>query len=261
MKLGRSKPTHIDSRVVRSASARTTPGMPACTARYSRLQRRYQLRQPGRDRGSDHNPVCASNRTARRSGSARSNAAGRSCNGRPVAGRRSSIQRNGRPHRPLSCTLHDTQPKHRNRQLYSPARKHQAPPLRSLHQPPQLHQRSAVQATQPSVQVQGTDLFTATQQGAPVTGGKWVVLGGSSNGSIDAQGNYLAPAVVPSPSTISVGFILGTSVTFATVDILDIAPTIVSTSPAQLTRLVTPIIVTGTWIYLRIRPLDGPDIR
>jgi hypothetical protein len=103
-----------------------------------------------------------------------------------------------------------------------------------------------VQAAQPTVQVQGTDVFTATQQGAPVTGGKWVVLGGSSNGSIDAQGNYTAPTVIPTPNTISVGFILGSDVTFATVAVVDATPTITATSPAQLTQLVTPIILTGT---------------
>jgi hypothetical protein len=103
-----------------------------------------------------------------------------------------------------------------------------------------------VQATQPTVQVQGTDIFTATQQGAPVTGGKWVVLGGSSNGSIDTQGNYVAPAVVPTPNTISVGFILGSEVTFASVAVVDATPVITSTSPAQLSQLVTSIILTGT---------------
>jgi uncharacterized protein (DUF1800 family) len=103
-----------------------------------------------------------------------------------------------------------------------------------------------VQAAQPAVQVQGTDLFVATQQGAAVAGGKWVVLGGSSNGSIDAQGNYVAPALVPDPAAVSIGFILGNDITFANVNVVDAVPTITSASPAQLSHLVTPIVVTGT---------------
>jgi uncharacterized protein (DUF1800 family) len=103
-----------------------------------------------------------------------------------------------------------------------------------------------VQATQATVQVQGTDHFVATQQGIAVPGGEWVVLGGSSNGSIDDQGNYTAPSSVPAPSTISIGFILGNDITFASVTIVNAAPVIASVSPVQINQLVTPIVLTGT---------------
>jgi uncharacterized protein (DUF1800 family) len=103
-----------------------------------------------------------------------------------------------------------------------------------------------VQPGQPTVQVQGTDVFVAVQQGAPVTGGQWVVLGGSSNGSIDATGNYLAPSSVPAPDTISVGYIVGNDITMGTVTVVDATPAISSVSPAQLTQLSSAIEVTGS---------------
>jgi uncharacterized protein (DUF1800 family) len=103
-----------------------------------------------------------------------------------------------------------------------------------------------VQPGQPTVQVQGTDAFVAVQQGAPVTGGQWVVLGGSSNGSIDANGNYVAPSLVPTPSTISVGYIVGSGISMGTVTVVDAAPAILSVSPAQLTRLSSAVDVTGS---------------
>jgi uncharacterized protein (DUF1800 family) len=103
-----------------------------------------------------------------------------------------------------------------------------------------------VQAAQPTVQVQGTDAFVASQQGTPATGGQWVVLGGTSNGAIDATGNYTAPSTVPSPNTVSVGYILGSSITMATVTVVDAAPAIASVTPAQISRLSTTIQVAGS---------------
>jgi uncharacterized protein (DUF1800 family) len=103
-----------------------------------------------------------------------------------------------------------------------------------------------IEAAQTSVQIQGSDAFTASQQGTTLTTGQWVVLGGSSNGSIDAAGDYTAPSAVPNPNTVSVGYILGSSITMATVTVVDAAPTIASVSPAQLSRLSSTIEITGS---------------
>jgi uncharacterized protein (DUF1800 family) len=103
-----------------------------------------------------------------------------------------------------------------------------------------------VQAAQPTVQVQGDDTFVVSQQGTPVTGGQWVVLGGSANGSIDATGIYVAPTSIPNPNTISVGYILGSSISVATITIADAAPAIASVSPAQISRISSTIQIAGS---------------
>jgi uncharacterized protein (DUF1800 family) len=74
--------------------------------------------------------------------------------------------------------------------------------------PPTTGAPIIVQASQSSVQVNNTVAFTATQQNVPVTGGQWVVPGGSANGTIDPNGRFLAPASVPAPSTVTVEYLL-----------------------------------------------------
>jgi uncharacterized protein (DUF1800 family) len=103
-----------------------------------------------------------------------------------------------------------------------------------------------VQAAQSTVQVQGVDVFVASQQGTAATGGQWVVLGGSANGSIDAAGNYTAPSTVPNPNSVSVGYILGNEISMATVTVVNAAPVISSVSPAQISSLSSSIEVIGS---------------
>jgi hypothetical protein len=111
-----------------------------------------------------------------------------------------------------------------------------------------------VQASQPSVQVNATDAFSATQSGTAVPGGQWVILGGSANGSIDPNGVFHAPASVPSPATISVGFVLGSQIYFGTVTVVSAPstappvaqPVIQTVSPSVLQKLTTTVEIAGS---------------
>jgi hypothetical protein len=105
-------------------------------------------------------------------------------------------------------------------------------------------QSVTVQAAQSSVQTQGTDQITVLGQGT--VSGNWVVLGGTSNGSISTTGLYQAPQSVPTPSTISIGYIVGQQIFETSVTVLAGPPTIQQISPSVLTTLSTEIIVTGT---------------
>jgi uncharacterized protein (DUF1800 family) len=108
-----------------------------------------------------------------------------------------------------------------------------------------------VQASQAAVPIDGTDLFSVTQGGVAVTGGQWVVLGGSANGTIDSNGLFHAPASVPSPATVSVDYILDGQPYTGTVTVIGAAtttavPAIQSIVPNVLQRLSTSIQITGT---------------
>src|SRR5271170_1926623 len=108
---------------------------------------------------------------------------------------------------------------------------------------------TVVQASQATVQVNGTAQFPATENGSPVTGGQWVVLGGSSEGTIDPNGGFHAPASVPSPATVSVEYILAGQASTGTVTVIGAVaapPTIQSISPNVIQRLTTSIQITGT---------------
>jgi hypothetical protein len=54
------------------------------------------------------------------------------------------------------------------------------------------------------VEVNGAASFTAKVAGTTNQDVNWSVLGGASNGTIDVNGNYTAPALIPSPATITV---------------------------------------------------------
>jgi hypothetical protein len=102
-----------------------------------------------------------------------------------------------------------------------------------------------VQAAQATVQTQGADQVTAVDQGAPASAGSWVVLGGAANGSISATGLYQAPQSLPTPSTISIGYIVGEQIYETSVTVLAAAPTLQQIAPNALTSLSTEIIATG----------------
>jgi uncharacterized protein (DUF1800 family) len=110
---------------------------------------------------------------------------------------------------------------------------------------------AAVQASQATVPVNGVDLFSATQGGTPITGGQWVVLGGSANGTIDSNGLFHAPASIPTPATVSVDYIVAGQAYTGTVTVLGAAtttavPAIKSVSPNVVQRLSTSIQITGS---------------
>ncbi len=102
-----------------------------------------------------------------------------------------------------------------------------------------------VQAAQSSVAINASDAFSATQQGSAVTGGQWVVLGGIANGTIDATGMYHAPAAVPNPATVFVGYVLAGEIYSTTVSITNSKTTVSSITPSVIQTLTAIIQITG----------------
>ncbi len=103
-----------------------------------------------------------------------------------------------------------------------------------------------VAPSSPTVQVGGTDAFSITQ-GGTIAGAQWVVVGGTVNGTIDSTGLYHAPSAVPSPSTITAGYMLASGSTFtAEVTIVGAPLAIATVAPSMLTSLSTPVEVTGS---------------
>ncbi|MCU1251284.1 MAG: hypothetical protein JWQ49_4313 [Edaphobacter sp.] len=110
---------------------------------------------------------------------------------------------------------------------------------------------TVVQASQAAVPVNGTDIFSVTRGGATVTGGQWVVLGGSANGTIDSNGLFHAPASVPSPANVSVDYILSGQAYTGTVTVMSAAtptsaPAIQSILPNIVQTLSTSIQIKGS---------------
>jgi uncharacterized protein (DUF1800 family) len=92
----------------------------------------------------------------------------------------------------------------------------------------------------------GSAQCLATRLGQAVTGGRWVILGGVSNGTIDANGTYHSPAIIPSPNSVTIGYVLSDQTYSATLSISDQVPTVESLSPTVLTKIQTYLTVTGT---------------
>jgi hypothetical protein len=107
-----------------------------------------------------------------------------------------------------------------------------------------------VQPNSATVQVNGSDAFSATQQGVAVTGGQWSVLGGSAGGTIDANGTFHAPASIPIPAIVSVAYVLDGNTFSSTVTIVNATPVIASISPSLLQQIITPIQITGSGFTL-----------
>jgi hypothetical protein len=74
--------------------------------------------------------------------------------------------------------------------------------------PPENAVSVAVSPTSAAVQVAGTKKFTATVSGTSNTAVTWQVNGtaggDATHGTVDASGNYTAPAAVPSPAAVTV---------------------------------------------------------
>jgi uncharacterized protein (DUF1800 family) len=103
-----------------------------------------------------------------------------------------------------------------------------------------------VEAAQSTVPTQSTDQITAVEQGAALSAGNWVVLGGGANGTISATGLYQAPQSLPTPNTVSIGYVVGQQIYETSVTVSEAAPTLQQIAPSALTTLSTEIIATGT---------------
>jgi hypothetical protein len=103
----------------------------------------------------------------------------------------------------------------------------------------------AVQAAHASVAVNGSTTLSVTQQGSPISGGRWEVLGGTANGTIDVTGTYHAPAAVPSPATVFVCYVLDDQIYSTTVSITNSKLSISSISPNVIQTLTTTVQISG----------------
>jgi hypothetical protein len=125
---------------------------------------------------------------------------------------------------------------------------------------------AVVQASQATVPVNSAAFFSVTQEGTPVTGGQWVVLGGSANGAIDANGLFHAPASIPTPATVSVDYIVAGQAYTGTVTVVGAAtttavPAIKSILPNVVQKLSTSIQITGSgFIPSSLVTLDSTPI-
>jgi len=95
-----------------------------------------------------------------------------------------------------------------------------------------------------SVRVGATLALHAEQLGATVTGGVWSVVGGLTDGSIDANGLYTAPASVPATAVTVIYQAMGQTAT-TTIQVLNPIPAITQVSPATIIQLSTPVILSG----------------
>ncbi len=103
-----------------------------------------------------------------------------------------------------------------------------------------------VAASQSSVRVGGTALLTASRGATPLVSANWTVVGGAVDGTIDADGTYHAPTVVPIPNHIVVSATNDGYSAYLGIDVLNPTPSITSATPGTLSLAANPIVVTGT---------------
>ena len=99
---------------------------------------------------------------------------------------------------------------------------------------------------EPMVRVGDETRMHASQDQAAVAGGTWSVTGGASNGSIDANGVYHAPPLLPDPSVVTISYTLGSASANTQLQIGNPVPAVVSTDPSLLSQDTTPVMIAGT---------------
>ena len=99
----------------------------------------------------------------------------------------------------------------------------------------------------------GSQKFSVSWNGQPVSSGLWYVIGGLQNGAIDQDGTYHAPQGVPSPANITVEYIfdggqgVGTQTGVAQLTVTNPVAIVNSITPATVTQLVTPLYIQGNF--------------
>ncbi len=102
-----------------------------------------------------------------------------------------------------------------------------------------------VTASQTAVRVGNSTRFTATRGTTPLPSGTWMVLGGMTNGTIEANGTYRAPSTVPTPNHVVITDTEDGYTTSIGIDVWNPQPAALSVSPNILSAMSTPIVVTG----------------
>lgn len=96
-----------------------------------------------------------------------------------------------------------------------------------------------------SVRLNQSTTFSATRDGAQVLGGKWGVVGGSSNGTIDDSGLYTTPSSLPSPNSVDVVYMLHDATYTSHLSLLNPVPSIRAIDPATLQQVTRHVIISG----------------
>ena len=112
-----------------------------------------------------------------------------------------------------------------------------------------LAQTAVISPANVSVHANGTQSFAVAVTGAPNPNGSWYVLGGLQNGYVEQNGTYHAPNVVPSPSTITLGFIYNGSNNNTTqqLTITNPVPVVTSANPSTFTGLNFNLLLSGAY--------------
>ncbi len=104
-------------------------------------------------------------------------------------------------------------------------------------------QSLAISVANATVRVGDTDQFVI--QGKDSGKGEWKVSGAATNGSIDANGLFHAPAMVPKPNSVSIIYTSSGQTLTQTIQILNPTPLVTSVTPNVLHQSINAIAVTG----------------
>ena len=88
-------------------------------------------------------------------------------------------------------------------------------------------------------------VVTSNQSTAP-SGGSWSLDGGAAYGAIDQDGTYHAPALLPSPNTVAVHYMLGSVSATGSTTVLNPAVQIMSAVPAQIGLQTAQVTLAGS---------------
>ncbi len=103
-----------------------------------------------------------------------------------------------------------------------------------------------VVASSPTVPLGSSTVLHASENGSSLSGGLWSVVGGAASGSITETGLYTAPSFFPSSNPVTVQYSLNGVTGSAALKIVNPTPVISAISPATLTELSTPVIISGS---------------
>ncbi len=103
----------------------------------------------------------------------------------------------------------------------------------------------AIVAPSSTIRLNQSVRFSATQDNVQVPGGRWGVIGGSSNGTIDDTGLYTSPSVVPAPNSVDVVYMLKDANYTGQISIINSIPSIQAVTPKIIQQVTSPLTVAG----------------
>ena len=103
---------------------------------------------------------------------------------------------------------------------------------------------STISAT--SETVRAGETITFRMDGADAGQGQWKVVGASTNGTIDQNGVFQAPATVPQPNSISISYVVGAKTFTHQVQITNPVPIVSNVAPNVIRMPISTITVSGS---------------